>query len=155
MNDIKSRQGEGYDFYDAAIIVYNAGGGAEVGYVVGTNARAAVPGLGVGDQAIWPVSETFPVIPPIFPGLALPHDAQDTHFYASSPCFIRLVSKNDVIRWMLALQAGAPWSAWPIPKMQIPLRANVDYVYADKWALIYVVAQPGMAAGTLSVKASG
>ena len=155
MNKVKSSQGAGYDFYDFAAINFNAGGGAEVAYVAGTNARASVPGLGVLDAAIWPISETYPVVFPFFPGLACPHDAQDTHFYSSVPCLLRLVTRNDVTRWMLALAAGAPFSAWPIPKVQIQLRANVDYTLPDKWAVLYVVAQAAQAAGTLMVKASG
>lgn len=155
MNELKGRQGEGYDFYDFAAINFNAGGGAEVAYVAGTNARAAIPGLGVGDAAIWPISETFPPIPPFFPGLGMPHNTQDTHFYSSVPCLLRLVTREDIFRWMLALLAGAPFSAWPILKVQIQLRANVDYTYPDKWAVLYVVAQVGQQAGTLMVKASG
>ena len=155
MNDTKGRQGEGYDFYDFAAINFNAGGGAEGAYIVGANARAAVPGLGVGDAAIWPISETFPAIFPIFPGLGMPHNAQETHFYASVPCLLRLITKDDIFRWMLALQAGAPFSAWPIPKVQIQLRATTEFIYSDKWAILYVVAQPAQLAGTLMVKASG
>jgi hypothetical protein len=154
MNEPKARQGEGYDFYDFASINFNAGGGAEVAYVAGANARAAVLGL-LLDAAIWPISETLPAVPPIFPGLGVPHDAQDTHFYASQPCLLRLVNRNTIMRWILALAAGAPWSAWPIPVVQIQLRANVDYVYPDKWAVLYVVAQAAQQAGTLMVKASG
>ena len=155
MNDTKGRQGEGYDFYDFAAINFNAGGGAEVAYIAGANARAAIPGLGALDAAIWPISETFPAIPPFFPGLGIPHDAQDTHFYSSQPCLLRLVNRSTIMRWMLALAAGVPFSAWPIPVVQIQLRANVDYVFPDKWAVLYVVAQLGQQAGTLTVKASG
>ena len=154
MNDTRGRQGEGYDFYDFAAISFNAGGGAEVAYIVGTNARVAVPGL-LLDNAIWPVSETFPAIPPLFPGLAMPHNAQDTHLYSSQPCLLRLVTREDIFRWMRALATGVPFSAWPIPKVQIQLRQNVDYVYADKWVILYVVAQAAQLAGTLYMKASG
>lgn len=155
MNNLRTKQSEGYEFYDYASINFNAGGGAETAYVAGTNARASVPGLGALDAAVWPISETYPVVFPFFPGLVCPHDAQDTHFYSSVPCLLRLVTRNDVTRWMLALLAGAPWSAWPIPKVQIQLRANVDYTFPDKWAILYVVAQAAQQGGTLMVKASG
>lgn len=155
MNDTKSKQIEGYDFYDSAAIAYNAGGGVETAYVAGVNARAAIPGLGIGDAAIWPISETYPAVVPIFPGLACPHDAQNTLLRSTSPVLIRLISRELVARYYASVIAGAPFSAWPIPIVQIPLRAAVDYTIPDKWAILYVVAQPAQLAGTLTVKASG
>jgi len=45
VNEIESTQAEGYDFYDAVnAMAFNVFGGAEVHYVVGTNANAAVLG---------------------------------------------------------------------------------------------------------------
>lgn len=155
MNEIKSRQGEGYDFYDLALFNYNGVGGAETEYVVGTDARAALPGLGVGDAAAWPISETFPAVPPFFPGLACPHNAQSTTFRATTDVLIRLVSREMVTRWLLALQAGAPFSLWPIPSLQMIFAANTTYTISDKWALIYVVGGPAAAVGTIWIKSSG
>src|SRR3990170_2787598 len=139
MNDIKSKQIEGNDFYDFANIAYNAGGGLETAYIVGTNARAAIPLLGVGDAAIWPISETYPAVPPLFPGLACPHNAQSTLIRATSPVLIRLVSRELVARWFGTLLAGAPFSLWPIPTVQIQLPANTWFTLPDKWAVLYVV----------------
>jgi hypothetical protein len=155
MNETKSRQGEGYDFYDLGLFAYNAAGGLETEYVVGTNARAALPGLGVGDNAAWPVSETIPVIPPIFPGLILPHNAQNSMLRATTDILIRFVSRELVMRWLFALQAGAPFSIWPIPTLQVTYPANQWFTVPDKWALLYVVAAPGQPAGVLWVKSSG
>lgn len=155
MNDNKSKQVEGNDFYDFAVVAYNAGGGVEVAYIAGTNARAAIPLLGAGDAAIWPISETYPVVFPFFPGLACPHDAHSTLLRATSNVLIRLVSRDTVTRWIAALIAGAPFSAWPIPTVQIQLPANTWFTLPDKWALLYVVAQPAQLAGNLIIKASG
>jgi hypothetical protein len=154
MNELKARQGEGYDLYDYAVVAYNAGGGAEVAYVAGAQARAAVPGLTL-DNAVWPITETFPAVPPFFPGLGCPHNAQNTELISTTPTLIRLVSREMVIRWMLSLTAGAPFSAWPIPTVQIQIPANTLKTIPDKWAVLYVVAQPAQLAGTLRIKTSG
>jgi hypothetical protein len=155
MNEPKARQGEGYDLYDYAVVAYNAGGGVEVPYVAGAQARAAIPGLGVGDTAVWPISETFPAVPPFFPGLGCPHNAQNTEIISTTPTLIRLVSREMIFRWLLSLAAGAPFSAWPIPTVQIQVPANTLKTIPDKWAVLYVVAQGGQLAGTLRIKASG
>lgn len=155
MNEDKTKQIEGNDYYDYANVNYNAGGGAEVAYIVGTNARAALPLLGVADAAIWPISETYPAIPPLFPGLACPHNSHSTLIRATSPILIRLVSRELVTRWIASLIVGAPFSAWPIPTVQIQLPANTWFTLPDKWAILYVVAQPLQLAGILTVKASG
>jgi hypothetical protein len=154
LNDIKARQGEGHDFYDYAVVAYNAGGGAETEYLAGANARAALPAL-VLDNAVWPVSETYPAVPPLFPGLGCPHNAQNTEIISTTPTLIRLVSREMVTRWIFSIIAGAPFSAWPIPVVQIQVPANTLKTIPDKWALLYVVAQPAQLAGTLSIKASG
>ncbi len=46
MNELKSRQGEGYDFYDYDALVFPAAGAPfiEAAYVVGTNQNAAIQG---------------------------------------------------------------------------------------------------------------
>jgi len=154
MNELRSRQDEGYDFYDDAVIAYNAGGGAETAYIAGTQARAAIPGLTL-DNAVWPISETFPAVPPLFPGLACPHNVQSVELRSTTPVLVRFVSRELVARWMLSLLAGAPFSAWPIPMVQIQIPAATLKTYTDKWAILYVVAQVGQLAGTLQIKASG
>jgi len=155
MNELKSRQGEGYDFYDLGVFAYNAAGGVEIEYVVGANARAALPGLGAGDAAAWPISETVAAIPPLFPGLAIPHNAQDTMIHATTDVLIRLVSREMVARWLLALRAGAPFSVWPIPSLQLTYPANQWFTISDKWVLMYVVAAPAQPAGVIWIKSSG
>ena len=154
MNDGKSRQGEGYDFYDYDELAFNALGGLEVAYIVGTNARAAMPGMGALDAAVWPISETYPAIPAVgFPGLGCPHDAQNTLFYTDQECVIRLVSRGLITRWVASVVAGAPFSAWPIPVVQVTIPATTWITLPDKWAVIYVVGT-GLA-GTLVIKPSG
>jgi hypothetical protein len=154
MNELKGRQGEGYDLYDYAVVAYNAGGGAEVAYIAGTQARAAIPGLTL-DNAVWPITETFPAVPPLFPGLGVPHNAQNTELRADTAVLVRLVSREMVTRWMLSLLAGAPFSAWPIPMVQIQIPAATLKTIPDKWAVLYVVGQVGQLAGNLQIKASG
>lgn len=154
MNHMRAKQSEGYDIYDYASVNYNAGGGAEVAYAAGTQSRAAVPGLTL-DSATWPVSETYPAALPFFPGFACPHDAQKTLVLSTTNCLIRLVTRNLVARWVAALAAGAPFSLWPIPTVQVALPANTWVTFDDKWAVLYVVGAPAAQAGSLYVKASG
>jgi hypothetical protein len=154
LNDPKARQGEGYDFYDYAVVAYNAGGGLEVPYIAGTRARATVPALTL-DNAVWPISETFPAALPLFPGLNCPHNAQNTELISTSATLIRLVSRETITRWLASLAAGAPFSVWPIPMVQMQVPANTLKTIPDKWAVLYVVAQPAALAGNLRIKASG
>ena len=154
MNESKSSQLEGYDFYDQAEIAFNAAGGAEVFYIAGTNARVALPGLGALDNAIWPISETYPVVAPFFPGLACPHDAQITRLSATAPCLVRYVSRSLVGRWVAAFFAGAPFSPWPILPVQEIIPANTTFMIQDKWAILSVIGS-GIGGGTLFAKASG
>lgn len=153
MRERKSRQGEGYDFYDYDELAFNAVGGVEVAYIAGTNARAAIP-LMLLDAAIWPISETYPAIPAQgFPALGCPHDAQDTQIFSDEPVDIRLVSRELIQRWTASVVAGAPFSVWPIPILQVTYPANAWFVLPDKWAIIYAVGVD--VGGTLLIKASG
>ena len=152
MRERKSRQGEGYDFSDYEEILFNAGLPPLV-YIAGANARAAVP-LMLLDEAIWPISETYPAIPAEgFPALGCPHNVQNTLFYSDQECQIRLVSRELIARWVASVVAGAPLSVWPIPVVQITIPATTWITLPDKWAIIYVVGTGAI--GTLNIKMSG
>ena len=155
MNENKGRQGEGYDFYDYDELAFNAvAPAAEVAYIAGANARAAMPGMGVLDFAVWPISETYPAIPAVgFPGLGCPHNAQNTLFYADVPCLIRMVSRELITRWLVSAVPPPPFSAWPIPTVQVLIPATTWITLPDKWAIIYVIGTG--VAGTLIIKTSG
>jgi len=57
VNIIKATQGEGYDLYDAEENrAFNAAGGAEVFYVVGTNQNAAIPGAWQSETMLYATS---------------------------------------------------------------------------------------------------
>jgi len=57
LNERNSSQGEGYDLYDAVnAMAFNAVGGAEVYYVVGTNQNAAIPGAWISETGLYAVS---------------------------------------------------------------------------------------------------
>lgn len=53
MNEIKSRQSEGYDYYDYREHQFNAAGGVETPYVAGNAANVAVPGSWPSDSGIY------------------------------------------------------------------------------------------------------
>ncbi len=57
MNEGKSRQGEGYDLYDAVDdMAFNVAGAAEVFYVAGTNQNAAIAGAWISETGLFAVS---------------------------------------------------------------------------------------------------
>jgi len=57
LNERNSRQGEGYDLYDSVDdMAFNAVGGAEVYYVVGTNQNAAIAGAWSSETGLYQVS---------------------------------------------------------------------------------------------------
>lgn len=71
MNEQNSRQGEGYDLYDAVDdMAFNAVGGAEVFYVVGTNQNALIAGAwpsetGLYQNSLLTVNIAPPPAPPV------------------------------------------------------------------------------------------
>lgn len=132
MDSVKSRQTEGYDFYDYAEVVFNATGGAEVTYTVGTQANAAILGS-------WPSQSTLPV--------PIPFDAQHTVVLSDVECFIRLINSTLLGQQALAiLPAGFP--------VQIRIRANVETTLRNKWVQMRIVGS-GLAGGTIRIRSSG
>lgn len=136
VDSVKSRQSEGYDFYDYAEVAFNPAGGAVVQYVVGTRQNAAI-------QGTWP-SQTGVYLPnPLY----LPFDAQSTQVYATQPCLIRLINNALTAQQFAAiLPLGLP--------VQIAIPAGVWFNLPDKWWLMTVIGS-GVAGGTLMIKASG
>jgi len=113
-----------------------------------------MPGMGVLDNAVWPISETYPAIPALgFPALGCPHNAQNTLFYADVPCLIRMVSRELIARWLASAVLPPPFSAWPIPLVQVLIPATTWITLPDKWAILRVVSDG--VDGTLIVKTSG
>lgn len=136
VNEVKSRQGEGYDFYDYAEVAFEALGGIEETYVVGTNMNAAVQGAWLSESGLYPPSPLY-----------LPVDAQNTLFYATQPCMVRLYS-----RALYAQQVAGILPAGP--PVQIAIPSGVWFTLPDKWYWLQVVGSTA-SAGTLRVKSSG
>ena len=218
MNEMKSRQGEGFDFYDYDVLGLPAAGAPfiEAVYVVGTNQNAAIQGawpneggwtgslltanvapgavaLPVTDIASFVVGQMVIIIDPVTnlsetaiigaiiptplpPPLAnagilvmianlvnpylivnaavahlyLPVDAQNTMFYASVPCLIRLTNRALVAQQVLGI---LPATVLDVP-VQIEIPATIWITLPDKWFIISAIAV-GPVAGTLIIKTSG
>ena len=136
VDQIKSRQTEGYDLYDYAEVAFQAAGGVEAVYLVGTRQNALI-------QGAWP-SQTGVYLPnPAY----LPFDAHSTQVYATVPCFIRLIN-NALTAQMVGgiLPLGLP--------VQIAIPAGAWFNLPDKWWMMQIIGS-GVAGGTLSIKSSG
>lgn len=136
MDLLKSKQSEGYDYLDYAEISFNALGGVATPYLVGTQANVAI-------QGSWPTQTGVYLPNPLY----LPFDAQNTMFYATQPCLLRLI--NNAL-WTQQLGGVLP-IGFPV---QIAVPAGVWFTFPDKWFLLYVVGST-VNAGVLRVKASG
>lgn len=136
VDSVKSRQTEGYDFYDYAEVAFNPAGAVEVNYIVGTNQNLAIAGAWPSQTGLYPPNRGY-----------LPFDAQNTMFYATQPCLIRLINNALAAQQAIGvLPAGLP--------VQIAVPANVWFTFPDKWFSLLVVGS-GAAGGTLTIKASG